>query len=179
MTHATSRSILAILAFALSFGAYAADKKADSSGKASKSDASFMKEAANDSLAEIELGKLVQQKSQNAEVKAFGQRMVDDHSKANEELKPLADKMGVTLPTAPEGKHAKMVKELAKKDKRFDHEYAEAMVKDHQKAVKLFEKTSKKGDSEEVRQLAAKTLPTLQEHLKMARDLKKTAAAKK
>ena len=180
MTHVMSRSIFAVLALALSFGAYAADKKGgDKNGKASKSDASFMKHAANDSLAEIELGKLVQQKSQNADVKAFGQRMIDDHTKANEEMKPLADKMGVALPTAPEGKHAKMVKELSKKDKRCDHEYAEAMVKDHEKAVKLFEKTSKKGDSEEVRQLAAKTLPVLQEHLKMARDLKKTAAAKK
>jgi putative membrane protein len=179
MTSAMNRSIFAVLALALSFGAYAADKKADNSGKASKSDASFMKDAANDSLAEIELGKVVPQKSQNADVKAFSQRMVDDHTKANEELKPIAEKLGVALPTAPEGKHAKMVKDLSKKDKRFDHEYAEAMVKDHEKAVKLFEKTSKKGDSEEVRQFAAKTLPTLQEHLKMARDLKKTAAAKK
>jgi putative membrane protein len=174
-----SRSIFAVLALALSFGAYAADKKSDSSGKASKSDASFMKEAANDSMAEIELGKVAQQKSQNADIKAFGQRMVDDHTKASEELKPIADKMGVALPTAAEGKHGKMVKDLSNREKNFDREYVNAMVKDHEKAVKLFEKTSKKGDSEEVRQFAAKQLPVLQEHLKMARDLRKTAAAKK
>jgi putative membrane protein len=172
MTQALARSIFAGLALVLSFGAYAADKKSDS-GKASKSDASFMKDAANDSAAEIELGKLVPQKTQNADVKAFAQRMVDDHTKASQELEPIAAKMGVDLPKAPTGSHAKMVKELAKKDKNFDHEYAEAMVKDHEKAVKLFEKTSKKGDSDEVRQFAAKTLPTLQEHLKMAQDLKK------
>lgn len=182
MTHAISRSVFAALALALSFGSYAADKadrKADSSGKASKSDASFMRQAANDSAAEIELGKLAQEKAQNPDVKAYGQRMVDDHTKATNELKPIADKMGVTLPTAPEGKHAKMTKDLAKKDKNFDKEYVNAMVKDHEKAVKLFQKTAKKGDSEEVRQFAEKTLPTLQEHLKMARDLRKTAANKK
>jgi putative membrane protein len=172
MTHVLGRSIFAALALVLSFGAYAADKKSDN-GKVSKSDRNFMMDAANDSLAEIELGKVAQQKSQNADVKAFGQRMVDDHTKANQELEPIASKMGVSLPKEPTGKHAKMVKELSNKEKRFDHEYAEAMVKDHEKAVKLFEKTSKKGDAEEVRQFAAKTLPTLQEHLKMARDLKK------
>lgn len=176
MTHVMNRSIFAVLALALSFGVYAADKKGNDSGKASKSDVSFMKEAANDSMAEIELGKVAQQKSQNADVKAFGQRMVDDHTKASEELKPIADKMGVQLPSAPEGKHARMVKDLSKEDKKFDQKYVNDMVKDHEKAVKLFEKTSKKGDSEEIRQFAAKTLPTLQEHLKMARDLKKTAA---
>jgi putative membrane protein len=172
MAQVLARSIFAALALVLSFGAYAADKKSND-GKASKSDASFMTDAANDNLAEIELGKVVQQKSQNADVKAFAQRMVDDHTKANQELEPIATKMGVSLPKAPTGSHAKVVKELSKKDKRFDHEYAEAMVEDHEKAVKLFEKTSKKGDSEEVRQFAAKTLPTLQEHLKMAKDLKK------
>jgi putative membrane protein len=171
MAQVLGRSVFAALALVLSFGAYAADKKS-SDGKASKSDASFMKDAANDSAAEIALGKVVPQKSQNADVKAFSQRMVDDHTKASQELEPIASRMGVSLPKEPTGSHAKMVKELAKKDKKFDHEYAEAMVKDHEKAVKLFEKTSKKGDSEEVRQFAAKTLPTLQEHLKMAKDLK-------
>jgi putative membrane protein len=165
--------MFAVLCLALPLGVYAADKKADT-GKVSKSDRSFIMDAANDSLAEVELGKIAQQKSTNDAVKKFGQRMVDDHTKANQELEPIATKLGVTPPTAPTGKHAKMVKELSKKDKRFDHEYAEAMVKDHEKAVKLFEKTSKKGDSEEIRQFAAKTLPTLQEHLAMAKDLKKS-----
>ena len=178
MTHVMNRSIFAVLALALSFGAYAADKKADS-GTASKGDASFMKQAASDSMAEIELGKIAQEKAQNPDVKAFGQRMVDDHTKASEELKPIADKMGVALPTGAEGKHGRMVKDLSKKEKNFDREYVNAMVKDHEKSVKLFERTSKKGDSEEVRQFAAKQLPVLQEHLKMARDLRKTAAAKK
>jgi len=85
----------------------------------------------------------------------------------------------VALPAAAEGKHGKMVKDLSNKEKNFDKDYVNAMVKDHEKAVKLFERTSKKGDSEEIRQFAGKQLPVLQEHLKMARDLRKTATAKK
>ena len=172
MTSALSRTILAVLALALSFGGYAADRQADT-GKVSKVDRSFMMDASNDNLTEIALNKVVQQKSKNDDVKKFSQRMEDDHSKAQQELEGVAGKLGVTLPKEPDAKHAKMIKELSNKDKRFDHEYAEAMVKDHEKAVKLFEKTSKKGDAEEVRQFAAKTLPTLQEHLAMAKDLKK------
>jgi putative membrane protein len=172
MTHVLGRSIFAALALVLSFGAYAADKKSDS-GKVSKGDRSFIMDAANDSLAEIELGKIAQQNASNAEVKKFAQRMVDDHTKASQELEPIATKLGVTPPTEVKGKHARMVKDLSKKTgAKFDKDYVNDMVKDHEKAVKLFENKSQKADSEELRQFAAKQLPTLQEHLKMARDLK-------
>jgi putative membrane protein len=166
-----ARTVFAALAVVLSFGAVAADKRADDK-KVSASDRQFIKEATEDGLAEIELGKIAQKNAASAEVKQFGQRMIDDHSKANQELEAIATKLGVTVPKEPSGKHAHMVKELSKKTgTRFDHEYAEDMVKDHEKAVALFEKESKKGDSEELRQFAAKTLPVLQEHLKMARAL--------
>jgi putative membrane protein len=182
MTQVLGRSIFAALALVLSFGAYAADKKADT-GKVSKGDRSFIMDAANDSLAEIELGKVAQQNAASDDVKKFGQRMVDDHSKANQELMPIAQKLGVELPTAPQGKHARMVKDLSKKNgAKFDKDYVNDMVNDHKKAVKLFETKSKKADNEELRQFAAKTLPTLQEHLKMAQDMqasmKKTKASK-
>jgi putative membrane protein len=179
MTQVLGRTLFAALALFLSFGAYAADKKSDS-GKVSKGDRSFIMDAANDGLAEVELGKIAQQNAASEEVKKFGQRMADDHSKANKELEPIAAKLGVTLPTAPSGKHAHMVKELSKKQgAKFDREYAEDMVKDHKKAVKLFEKQSQKADAEELRQFAAKTLPTLQEHLKMAEDLRAATKKKK
>ena len=177
MSQLLGRSLFAALALALSFGAYAADKKADS-GKVSKGDRSFIMDAANDSLAEVELGKVAQQNAASEEVKKFAQRMVDDHSKANQELEPIAKKLGVTPPTAPQGKHARMVKDLSKKQgAKFDKDYVDDMVKDHKKAVKLFEKQAEKGEAEELRQFAGKTLPTLKEHLKMAQDLQ--AAMKK
>ena len=171
MRHALTRNLVVALALALACGAYAADKKGDTR-KLSGNDRSFISEAAQDGLAEVELGKIAQQNAASAEVKQFGQRMADDHSKANQELETIAAQLGATVPKEPGGKHAKMVKELSKKNgARFDHEYAEDMVKDHEKAVALFEKQSKKGDSEELKQFAGKTLPVLQEHLKMARAL--------
>ena len=171
MTQLLGRSLFAALALVLSFGASAADKKSDS-GKVSKGDRTFIMDAANDSLAEIELGKVAQQNAASPEVKKFAERMVNDHSTASKELEPIATKLGVTPPTAPHGKHAKMVQNLSKKTgEKFDKDYIDDMVKDHKKAVKLFEKQSQKGESEELRQFAAKQLPTLQDHLKMAQDL--------
>ena len=171
MTQLLGRSLFAALALVLSFGAHAADKKSDS-GKVSKGDRSFMIEAANDSLAEIELGKVAQQNAASEDVKKFAQRMVDDHGAASKELEPIAGKLGVTLPTAPQGKHGRMVKDLSKKTgARFDKDYVDEMVKDHKKAVKLFEKQAQKAEAEELRKFAAKQLPTLQEHLKIAQDL--------
>ncbi len=174
MNLAYARTLFAVAALGLSCAGFAADKKAET-GKASKDDREFIMDVANDGLAEVELGRIAQQKGQSEDVKKFGQRMVDDHSKANQELEGIAGKLGVNLPKEPSGKHAKLVKELSKKDKRFDHEYAEAMVKDHEKAVKLFEMQSKKADSRELREFAASTLPTLKEHLQMAKNLKNTA----
>jgi putative membrane protein len=171
MRNVLTRNLVGALAFALACGAYAADKKGDTR-KLSANDRTFISEASQDGLAEVELGKVAQQNAASAEVKQFAQRMVDDHSKANQELETIATQLGATVPKEPGGKHAKMVKELSKKNgARFDHEYAEDMVKDHEKAVALFEKESKKGDSDELKQFAAKTLPVLQEHLKMARAL--------
>ncbi|HEX2826330.1 MAG TPA: DUF4142 domain-containing protein [Burkholderiales bacterium] len=171
MTQVLGRSLFAVLALVLSFGAYAADKKADS-GKVSKGDKSFIMDAANDGLAEVELGKIAQQNAASEDVKKFAQRMVDDHSAAGKELEPIAAKLGVTPPSAPQGKHAKLVKDLSKKTgAKFDKDYADAMVKDHKKAVKMFEKESQKAESAELRDFASKTLPKLQEHLKMAQDL--------
>ena len=171
MTQLLGRSVFAALALALSFGVTAADKKSDS-GKISKGDRTFIMEAASDSMAEIELGKVAQQNAQSDEVKKFAQRMVDDHSTASKELEPIATKLGVTPPAAPHGKHGKMVQNLSKKTGAdFDKAYIDDMVKDHKKAVKLFERESQKGDSEELRQFAAKQLPVLQDHLKMAQDL--------
>ena len=171
MTHVMGKSIFAALALVLSFGGYAADKKGGDS-KVSKGDRSFIMEAANDSMAEIELGKVAQQNAANEDVKKFAQRMVDDHSTASKELEPIATQLGVTPPTAPHGKHARMVKDLSKKTgAKFDKDYIDDMVKDHKKAVKLFDRQAQKGESEELRGFAAKQLPVLQDHLKMAQEL--------
>ena len=177
MRHALTRTVFAILAMSLGFSAYGADKKGGDGG-ASRGDREFVQKALEDGATEVELGKLAQAKGTSDVVKQFGQRMEADHAKAGEELKGLAGTAGA-MPKK-EGPKQSAVKELSKKSaKRFDHEYAEAMVDMHQKAVKLFRKQADKGDNAELKQFAAKTLPTLEEHLKMARDLKKQVGEKR
>src|SRR2546429_9944716 len=112
MKHVLARTAIAVLSLAIACGAYAADKKG-AKKKLSGNDRHFITEAAEDGLAEVELGKIAQQNASSAEVKQFGQRMADDHSKANQELEGIASKLGVTVPKQPGGKHAKMVKELS------------------------------------------------------------------
>lgn len=171
MTHSLTRIFLAAIAFALAGAVFAADTKGGTK-KLSGNDRDFITKAGENSLAEVELGRLAQQNASSTEIKQFGQRMADDHARANQELTALATSLGVTAPAHPGGKHAGDVKKLAKLvGPKFDHEYSAHMVKDHEKAIALFEKQAKKGDSEELKQFAAKTLPVLQAHLKLARSL--------
>jgi putative membrane protein len=144
------------------------------SGALAKSDRDFLTKAAEDNMAEVELGKLAQQKAANPQVKAFGERMVQDHTKANDELKQVASAKGVSLPSALDKKHQRHMSELQKKGQnRFDHEYIEQMVDEHKKDVKEFRKQSKSAKDADVKAFATKTLPTLEEHLRLAQDTKK------
>jgi putative membrane protein len=145
--------------------------------KPAGADAAFMKTAAMDGLAEVEHGRLAAQNAASAEVKQFGQRMVDDHSKANDELKSLAAQKQVTLPAELDPKHRAMQDKLAKlKGEAFDKAYMSHMVMAHQRAVTLFQQEAKSGKDPEAKAWAAKTLPVLQEHHKSARTLNGTKA---
>ena len=138
-------------------------------GSLDAADRKFVETAAQGGLAEVALGNLGQSKASNPQVKEFAARMVTDHSKANAELKTLAANKGVTLPAAVDAKDQKEADKLGKLTAdKFDHEYMEFMVSDHKKDVKEFEKQAKTAKDADVRAFAAKTLPTLQEHLKMA-----------
>ena len=131
----------------------------------------FIRTAAMDGMAEVEHGRLALQNASHDAVKQFGQRMVDDHSKAGDELKGLASQSNVTLPTEVDAKHKAMQDKLAKmKGTAFDAAYMAHMVTAHQQAVGLFQKEASGGKDTEAKAWAAKTLPTLQEHLKLARD---------
>src|SRR5215470_7322364 len=123
-------------------------------------------------LQEVELGHVAAQKGTSDAVKQFGQRMVDDHSKANSELMTLASSKGVTLPTALDEKHQKEVTKLtAMSGAEFDRTYSKMMLSDHTKDVAEFEKQSTKAADPDLKAFAAKTLPTLQEHLQLAKAL--------
>ena len=141
-------------------------------GGMSSQDHNFIMEAAMGGLMEVELGRWATQKGTSDAVKQFGQRMVDDHSKANQELMALAQSKGMTLPTALDEKHQKDVTKITSQSgAEFDRAYAKMMLKDHEKDVKEFERQSTRGGDPDIRAFATKTLPTLQEHLQMARTL--------
>ncbi|HWI14086.1 MAG TPA: DUF4142 domain-containing protein, partial [Burkholderiales bacterium] len=137
-----------------------------------KYDRHFIMEAAQGGMLEVQMGKLAQQNGQSDGVKQFGKRLEDDHSKANEELKGVAQKLGVDLPASLDKKHQGKVDKLSKvKAQDFDRQFAKDMVSDHEKDVKAFRKEADKGKNAEVKQFASQAVPTLEEHLKMARDL--------
>lgn len=124
----------------------------------------FMHEAAQGGMAEVEMGKLAAQKAQNAEVKKFGQMMVTDHTKANEELKGIATKKSVPLPSDTGSHKASIDKLNSLSGAEFDRAYVELMVADHAKTINLFQSQADRGTDPEVKAFAAKTLPTLKKH---------------
>ena len=134
------------------------------SSSASSAD-DFMTEAAQGGMAEVQLGKLAASKAKDPEVKKFGQMMVDDHTKANNELKTVAAKKNFTLP-ADIGSHKSTLDELTGlSGADFDKEYVEEMVDDHETDVAAFQKQADNGTDPDVKAFAAKTLPVLKKHL--------------
>jgi putative membrane protein len=140
-----------------------------SDAKLGHGDKKFVEDAAQGGMAEVQFGQLAAQKAQNPEVKQFGQKMVDDHSKANDQLKSIASSKGVDLPTDLKGADKREHDRLSKLNGAdFDREYMKHMVSDHKKDVSDFQKEAKSGKDADVKTFASTTLPTLQQHLQLA-----------
>jgi putative membrane protein len=135
----------------------------------------FFEEAASANKFEVESGRLAAQKASDPQLKAFGQQMVADHTKASQELQALAARKRVQLPIAMSADHQKKLEKLreVKPGKDFDQEYRDLMVDGHEKAVSLFEDASKDAQDLEVKAFATKMLPTLQHHERQANALPK------
>ena len=132
-------------------------------------DNTFLTSAAQGGMAEVEMGRLAVQKASNPAVKEFGQHMVDDHSKANDELKGIASQKSLSLPASLTAKDKATITRLSHLDgAAFDRAYIDDMVKDHQEDIAEFQKESNDGGDPDLKAFAAKTLPTLQQHLQMA-----------
>ncbi len=141
-------------------------------GDLAPADRSFVMAAARGGLEEVELGKLAASKATDPDVKSFGQRMADDHSRANDKLRQVASTKGVAMPSDLDHKARGEYNRLAKlSGSEFDREYVRTMVKDHVKDVAEFNRETTRARDTAVRQFATDTLPTLQDHLKMAKDL--------
>jgi len=136
----------------------------------SRADRQFIVKAAQGGMMEVKLGELAQQKAANPAVKQFGQRMVQDHSKANEQLMQLVQKKNAAAPQGIGAKNQKMVDSLSKLEgAAFDRAYMAHMVKDHNEDIALFNREAQRGRDSDLKTFAGQTVPTLKEHLQLAR----------
>jgi putative membrane protein len=173
--HLLSTAALAVAVSGAAFAQGSAASGAATGGaKLAHQDSAFLKDAAEAGNAEVQGSQLALQQATSADVKTFAQTMVDDHTKAGDELKALAAQKGVKVSDKPSMVKAAELKLLSKrKDTSFDKHYADSIgVKAHQDTVKLFQKEVDKGSDADVKAWASKTLPTLQHHLQMAQELK-------
>ena len=151
----------------------AANTVGNTSSALSDDDKKFMNEAAQGGMAEVKLGQLASEKAVSADVKAYGKKMVEDHTNANTELKAVAAKKGLTLPTEMNAEQKSDYDELSKlSGAEFDKKYVSMMVEDHEKDVADFKDQSEDGKDVYAKGFAAKTLPTLQKHLDMIKEIK-------
>jgi putative membrane protein len=151
----------AMLGIALTTQAWSADKK----------DETFIRDAIEGNLAEVEMGKLAQDKGQSDAVKSFGQMLVTDHGNANQAATSVANQIGVTPPTEPNKVQKAMHDKLSKlSGNAFDKQFATEMVSDHKKDIQKYQQAAKK-KNDPVADYANQTLPTLQKHLQTAQSL--------
>jgi len=141
--------------------------------KLSKADNKAIMDMAMVNMAEVEMGKMAQSKSQNAEVKTFAQQMIDDHSKGLTEVQTVAQAKGITLPTELDSKHKAMAAKLAKLDgDKFDREYMKmGGTGGHKEALAMLNKNEKSAKDADVKGLATKMKPTVEQHLKAAQQM--------
>jgi len=142
--------------------------------QADEASADFLVKAADMGMAEVELGKLAQEKARNEKVKQFGAMMVNDHTQANYEVKSLASQRNVSLPDSASNEKKKDRDDLAKKSGAdFDKAFMKAMVNDHDATINLFEKASNDVKDPAVKTFVDNTLPKLRSHLDSAKTIQK------
>ena len=170
------------IVLALACGALAAlPTQAQSQDKATKQgaakslerkDANFLSDMAKADMAEVSAGKLAASKAASAEVRKYGQHMVEEHSKMLAEGGKVAKSKGVTPPSELDKKHKSAAQKLEElQGAEFDRAYMEQMVKDHEDALKLAKEAASEAKDPEVKALAQKAMPHLRKHLEMAKQL--------
>jgi putative membrane protein len=143
-----------------------------------RADRKFIEDAAEGGMMEVQVGQLAESKATDPGVKNFGETLVKDHTKANNELVQLANSKHVDLPAGPSHGERRDIEKMGKlSGKDFDKKFVAMGVKDHEKDIKKFEKASGKVKDPELKAWIDKTLPTLREHLAMAQKLEKGDAA--
>lgn len=145
---------------------------AENRGQLSSGDYKFMSEAAQGGMAEVQLGQIARDRASDPSVKQFADKMVKEHSDANQQLTQLASQKGATLPADIPAAEKRETDHLLKlSGSEFDRAYMKRMLRDHKEDVKEFQHEVKKASDPDVQNWATKTLPTLEDHLKMAEDI--------
>jgi len=153
-------------------GASRASGASGASSKAASGDQKMMRDIAYSNISEIAAGKLALEKSQSDDVKSFAQKMIDDHTKAQQELQTLADGKGVKLPTEPDSKHKALAKVMSGlKGDAFDKRYLkQGGLNDHENTHKLLTRVQDKAKDADLKAYAAKTIVAVDQHLTMAQE---------
>ena len=188
MLHLSLAVLLATLALSVPAAAQTANPAFTPSGTPSQkpgvpaphnlntSDRTFVQQLAIGNAAEIELGKLAQQKASGEPIKNFAQTMVNDHQEAGRRLADLANAAGLQLPSGLDDEHRALREHLEQvSGTAFDVAYAQAQLQDHQRTLQLLEYEIGSGQDEALRRFAAESLPQIRKHLEMAQNIASTA----
>ncbi|MEX9252658.1 DUF4142 domain-containing protein [Pseudenterobacter timonensis] len=182
----TLKKLLAVTAVAAMFSAVgvqaqtttaaqnSAAGQTEASAKLSAGDEKALMDMAQANVNEIAAAKIALNKAQSSEVKAFAQKMVEDHGAALTKVQAVAQQKGVTLPTEPDAKHKAMAERLEKQSgDAFDKMYMEnAGVKDHTMVLSKLENDAKTIKDPDVKALADEHTPVVEQHLKSAQQMK-------
>ena len=143
---------------------------ADRSPSASNAtDRDFAVIAAQAGMAEVELGNLAQTQGSDDRIRSYGKKLVEDHAKLNNDLKDIAAKQTITLPTDVNSDQRKAIDTLSRRSgSQFDNEFWKTAVDDHAKAIEEFRKEAAMGDNQALKGFASKSIPSLEDHLQMA-----------
>ncbi len=143
-------------------------------------DADFLRKAAWGNQAEVQFGRVAVERGDDEKVRTFGQRMIDDHGRLLTEIKDLASSRGMTLSDQlPAETQADLSHIQSMHGQEFDREYVRMMVGDHEKDLDAFDREARTGVDSDVKALAARSLPTIREHLRMVNDMEVAMTAPK
>jgi putative membrane protein len=144
------------------------------SPQSARRDKAFVAKALQGGLTEVQLGQLTLQKSQNQQVKEFAQKMVDDHTRLGEQMKPVAQQLGVKVPDEPSKKDRQLIEKMQSlSGSAYDQAYVKDMVKDHKQDLSEFQAEASNGQDPNVKDAAAQGSKVIAQHLQMAQQLAK------
>ena len=149
--------------------------RSTAAGMLSAADREFATKAAQGGMAEVEMGNLAQQQGSSDQMKDFGRKLVQDHTRMNNDLKDIASRENITLPTEISADQRKTIDRLSKlSGAQVDREFAKESVNDHKEDISEFQKEASSGENQSLKNFASSNIPVLQDHLNMAESILKT-----